>query len=861
MALGIQRLVRGPSEGWMTFALLLLTVILAGWSAGSVLRTPTAFYIFLPLSVLLGLILAKVRFNGWLLAISGLLIGLCLSFYQVTSLAESTTILARHSEAGARLAVWWQVVAAGGSSSDMLPFYFFLLSASWLAGFICSWFLFRKHNIWGALLPTGIAVVVSITGPFAGGRMLHLYLYLAVALLLMARLFNLYRRGQWNLRSIQDDGGSKLRLHHSFWFATTLVLVLSLLPVVPARVEPFAAAWDRVALSAKVIEDRFDRVFVGKEAGGSDSAHFFGSAQALGGATTLREEPALIVAAPSPIYLRARSYDEYRGWGWETSETTLVPFEWTPEQRAEAEAQELQELEIVVTSLSPLSAGEPIWLGGYPLTVSTGYLLEVPQQSRYRIELERSTLASFTELDSLPLDLQQSIQQLQELTSASDKPMTEAEIRSVLPGDLAIVSWVHEDEDILEIVLERRAPVPPDAVSIRSARSHASDTPYYATVLVSAATEDDLLTAGVNYPGWVLDRYLELPEDMPTRVVGLAQELTDNAETPYEKAVAIRDYLRTLEYTLEIEAPPDGADAVNYFLFELEKGYCQYFASAMTVLLRASGVPSRMVVGYGPGEMIDVSQPARGIHTTYPGELFDLTMPDTAIQHPPSEEPGHSVFLIRDSHSWVEAFFPGYGWIAFEPTPSYAVVTRGGPPTLPQQDAEGYIGGFPSHTENPDTVPGEMEDVDTLPGETEDIASLPSAREDVDTGMSWPFRLLGLSIPFTGVGVVAWLLWRRLLGNTNEPRVAYARMGYLAALSRLGPRQTHTPYEYGRTLQSIFPEMSLPIGRIVDTYVQVCYGSPYASEEDRALIGTLWPQVRRTLLNHMLHSRLLSKLQ
>lgn len=861
MASRMQRLVRGPSEGWATLALLLLSVMLAGWSVGSVLRIPPGFYSFLPLSVLLGLILAKTRFNAWLLVISGLLCGLCLSFYQVTGLAESTTVLGQHSEVGGRLALWWQVVVAGGSGSDMLPFYFFLLSASWLVGFICSWFLFRMHNMWGALLPTGIAVVISIASPFPGGRMLYMYLYLAVALLLTAHLFNLERHRQWNLRGIQTSRQPKLSLHHAFWFATTVVLIISLLPVIPARVGPFAAAWDKVALSVRVIEDEFDRVFAAEGAEHSDPAHFFGSTQTFRGPTSLTAEPSLMVEAPFPIYLHSRSYDQYRGWGWETSESSLVSFNRTPEQSAQAKAQMLREFGIAVTSLSSLSAGEPIWLGGYPVSVSIDCMLEVPQPAHYRIAFEHGGLAPSLALQTLPLDLQHAIQKLQESATHSSTALTEDEIRSVLPDDLVVLSWGHTSEEDIEIHLERSPPILPNVISVRSARSHASETPYKATVLMSAATEGDLIAAGTDYPGWVLDRYLQLPDDMPVRVMALAQELTGDTPTPYEKAIAIRDYLRALEYCLDIDAPPDGADGVDYFLFELERGYCQYFASAMTVLLRASGVPSRLVVGYGPGELVGESLPGRGIHTAFPSDVLDRPMPDSSTLYVPDGQLGQSVFMIRDSHSWVEAFFPSYGWVTFEPTPSYSTVTRGGTPTLPQQDVEDYAGGYPGDTEPAGAPPVGIEDTGVSPDEPEDTADLPSIVEGTRTVATWPFWPLGLSISLAGLGVVVRVLWRRLLGKTTEAQVVYTRIGYLAALTRLGPRETHTPYEYGRTLRTALPEVSTAIDSIVDTYVRICYGACCPDENDRIIIGSAWSKIRNRLIRHALETHLLSKLR
>jgi hypothetical protein len=314
------------------------------------------------------------------------------------------------------------------------------------------------------------------------------------------------------------------------------------------------------------------------------------------------EEPALVVEAPFPIYLRARSYDVYTQEGWETSHTQMVSPELAPEQGLEEEFQKLREVEVSVKVLFSLAAGEPVYLGGYPVDMSIDYQLEVPQAANYLISLGGSEAELAVEAESLPLDLREAVWRLREMESASHGTLTESDIRLALPEDVQVVSWESGMAGVEKFTVERHVTIPEDTLSVRSTGSVSAGSSYQATIGVSTATESDLLAAGTGYPGWILDRYLQLPDTVPSRVIDLAQELTKDIETPYEKAIAICDYLRTLEYTLDIEAPPDGTDGVDYFLFELKKGYCQYFASAMTVLLRASGVPSRMVAGYGPGE-------------------------------------------------------------------------------------------------------------------------------------------------------------------------------------------------------------------------------------------------------------------
>jgi hypothetical protein len=145
-----------------------------------------------------------------------------------------------------------------------------------------------------------------------------------------------------------------------------------------------------------------------------------------------------------------------------------------------------------------------------------------------------------------------------------------------------------------------------------------------------------LRNAGTDYPEWVRQYYLALPAGVPQRVRELAYQLTSQVSTPYDAALMIEAHLRQYPYSLDLPQPPQGRDIVEYFLFELKRGYCDYYASAMVVLARAAGIPARLVVGYASGEY------------------------DSA----------NARFLVSaaDAHSWPELYFPGIGWVGFEPT-------------------------------------------------------------------------------------------------------------------------------------------------------------------------------------------------
>jgi transglutaminase-like putative cysteine protease len=167
---------------------------------------------------------------------------------------------------------------------------------------------------------------------------------------------------------------------------------------------------------------------------------------------------------------------------------------------------------------------------------------------------------------------------------------------------------------------------------------------YRADSYVRMQSADELRSAGQDYPEWIRDRYITLPQTVPESVLSLAIELTATEGTPYDRALAIEQYLRKIPYTLDVSTGPAGADIVEYFLFRLQKGYCDYYASAMVVLARAAGIPARYVVGY-IGEYYDESEDAY-------------------------------IITADQAHAWADVYFPGYGWISFEPTGGRAAIDR-----------------------------------------------------------------------------------------------------------------------------------------------------------------------------------------
>jgi transglutaminase-like putative cysteine protease len=167
---------------------------------------------------------------------------------------------------------------------------------------------------------------------------------------------------------------------------------------------------------------------------------------------------------------------------------------------------------------------------------------------------------------------------------------------------------------------------------------------YTADSLQPRASSAELQGTRQEYPVWIQNRYLGLPGSIPERVIALARDITATEPTPYDRAIAIETFLRRFPYTLDLPQPPFDRDITDYFLFSAQRGYCDYYATAMVVLSRAAGVPARLVTGYVGGHY---------------DENLDAILVTANL-----------------AHTWVEIYFPDYGWIIFEPTGGIPEIDR-----------------------------------------------------------------------------------------------------------------------------------------------------------------------------------------
>lgn len=208
--------------------------------------------------------------------------------------------------------------------------------------------------------------------------------------------------------------------------------------------------------------------------------------------------------------------------------------------------------------------------------------------------------------------------------------------------------------------------------------------------------------------------YLNLPGSITDRTAELTAEIVQDANNDLEKALAIEKYLReNYRYTLEGERLPLNQEFVDFFLFDSKKGYCTYYATAMAVMLRLEGIPSRYVEGFAVQNMV-----VQGVYEV----------------------------LESNSHAWVEAFIEPVGWMTFEPTSSL--------PAVRHQIVLSAIPGTPTDPSDIDDDRGQRGDIDDI--KIDDDYDIDGGGVPVDVGEP--------TIPFAVTRVALWLMAFALIG-------------------------------------------------------------------------------------------------
>jgi transglutaminase-like putative cysteine protease len=301
---------------------------------------------------------------------------------------------------------------------------------------------------------------------------------------------------------------------------------------------------------------------------------------------------------------------------------------------------------------------------------------------------------------------------------------------------------------------------------------------------------------GFQPPTYDPGRYLALPKNLPPRIAELTKSITKDAASPYEEALAIEAYLRTFPYALDVPATPPGRDFADYYLFDLQRVYCAYSATAMAVMLRTVGISSRWVQGF----------------VVEPGKR------ETEVP-------------FGNAHAWVEAYFPGYGWATFDPTPRFALPARLGP--APQGEIR--------------TVPVVEAPEVSAPRE----AATPPVKPQRHIPWGW------LAAAIVGLAYVATSFrrfFRERIDWTDERAGLLRAFALLTGALRrmgLGRRPTQTPLEYAQAVGANWPELAPYLRDAAADATAARYARPGAPAPEGArrrmgeALAAVWRQAER----------------
>jgi transglutaminase-like putative cysteine protease len=761
--------VLGLLTGW-----ILAMTALRGWIALAVASTVGSLGLFLRVGrldeKLVGLLQALGNLGGeffrWLAStgdVSSLLQGPPLNWQPVTAVLEE--LQAGGGALLARVRDWGVALAAGEPAFDPVAAALMWSLALWAVSAWAGWTARRRARPLQAVTPAGVLLLATFY--YEGETTTLLPAVLGVGLLLMALLRHDARVRRWQAARIAPVENGRRTARAVITMALALAIGAAAVPSIS------------IEQIVELVQDR------GREQSAADIL-----AESLGmerPPEPVPEEIAVLEELRAPNLARRHLISS----GPELSFQRVMVIK-TDDPLPIIEGQELMGLEERGEELP--SVPRYYWRSRtYDLYVNYGWYTGDTQVIEYRAG-EPAITRTVPVRATVGLTLsQRTIQQ---------------EVRVV--GDLQ--GLIHTAGTLVSVDQDYNVAwhVPGDAFAATT-----KEKAYTAVSVLPVFTVEQLQAAGTDYPDWVRGRYLWLPDTIPERVLTLARDLTATAPTPYDRAYAIETYLRTFPYNLDVPAPPSDRDIADYFLFELQEGYCDYYATAMVVMARAAGLPARYVAGYATG-------------------TYDYTK-------------GHYVVAEANAHAWVEIYFPGYGWVEFEPTAGLPAIER---PT------EG------------DIVPPEPPPKPPRP--EEQVVARPWW--NVTT---WPWWLAGMAglivLAMVGVAWVAVDTWRlRRLRPMAAAMILYGRMRRQAQRLAVPIWVSDTPHEFAVAFAAWATNLSREIYRdewlaptlqyarsLVDCYVQAIYTSRLLSPHDQRQAIRAWhrlgwrlwlAQVRRTRL-------------
>lgn len=859
-------------EGWSVVVLTSAVVFIAVWS---ILQADWAEGLgILNLVTLAGLAAGFVaakwrRPPAIVLHLGAMLFGFLVILYQMTEYLNDRLGSRRDklSWLWERTERWFGSVRAGNTTEDLYLFVFFVCVISFLLAYSSLWFVLRTRWIWAALVFPGMLLFINL-GYSLRVPNSYVVFYLFFAILLLVRFSILQRESDW--RRARMDYPSTLAWR-GLWVASYLaVFVLIFGWAIPAnaRSERVHDAWLEVDGPWRAVERQFNQWFAGlrgttpRGVGGFAS---FSDEFDLGGPLRLSDAPVVLVTgADHAPYLAAYRYAVYTGSGWESdvtdpsdkSETRVVPPQVELQPGDSVPLDEVNDAErerqtYAIEVRRP--RGSLVFAPETFARSSIGTNLVVPWVDIVDEQIDVQTASE----DSVRRELWPLVELLQEadftplVLRATPTPSVEPTERAAEPtptpsptgtpgptptppppapepvairDEIArlaaqgiVASYLIDPTTyaVTTLTYSGSFPLYSEVEAIFARDGLGAGQTYSVESLESQATSDQLRQVPDDAFAMGLDRYLQLPPTVTQRTVDLALAITAGATNNFDRSQALVNWLReNVAYSEDIDFPPEDQDRVDYLLFDSRKGYCEYYASAFIVMARSLGIPARMVVGFFPADF--------------------------------SKDDGGFLYRELNAHAWPEVFFPGYGWIAFEPTANRPAVTHDPAPVgdddpstaLPERAGEGPF------------IPPEDDFFGPIrenPGGGASGGSVASSGGDV-SHIEWGIRVALLAIG--AMAIVVAFFWLRGLRGLSPATQLYARMTRGASWSGVRPTPAMTPHEYAQAVGREVPGSRAPASYLTDLYVKETYGGRTPSQTEMLRARQAWLRLRAVFLKH-----------
>jgi transglutaminase-like putative cysteine protease len=751
-----------PEDGWLTLVLLVVVVYTTTASIQAVTPPWAPGLGILTATTGMGLLLGYLavqqgRLPGTLVHIVALALGITFAFQETAN----ATLGGNRGLLLEHTNIWFQrAVLDHESSSDNTVFLLFLAILSFLLAYISIWLVLHTRRPWLAALANGVVLMINLNWATEDKAVFFIVLFLLATLLLLVRFTLAENIRVWRARGLRfspDLGWDFMQAGAIF-----AVVVLTLANVLPIGVgnSSILSAWNSSKNPWQSVETTFQTLFngvQGGQGGGSGTGFTF-----FGSSLSLLTVPNL-KSVPVLHYSLQTADDDASQYLVTQTMSTYDNGTW-----------------------SSSSLDHPLSNSGFKI-LPAGLETNNFKVNAYQITLNQA-------LGGKPLFAPGSVAQ-----SFSVPSQTWIDDASTVP-----VQWTSPSDQKV-------------------------GTKYTAWAWVSTATVPELQSVKLpsqdpqSYPPALVNQYLppQSPNNFPPLVQKDANQATAGAANMYDAANAIQNYLHSsaFQYSLQV-APPQNQDPVTWFLTN-KVGFCTYFATAMVLMARYLGMPSRIALGFAT--------------STDAQKYYD-------------SKTNAWVVLGTEAHVWPQIYFGKYGWINFEPTSSFTKFSRstgngtGGSPTpLPSTGA-----GTPRASVSPNLHnirPG-----GNGQGPSNSSGSLSPIVVGAGLGISLLiiFALLGLAL------LASW--WRLLYRGLSPVAAAFARVARLGAWVGAVPKSSQTPDEYMEQLGRVVPAQRLALQRLGDLYARERWGGGLP-EDAGGEVPHLYNGVRE-LLAHQIAQRL-----